>query len=80
MDQFLDPETDANCQFLDPETEKKYQFLYKNLLDTETDVMEQFLGDQKLTHYVIFWFLGYFPSSCISGLLGLFLVLYLCLY
>ena len=35
MDQFLDPETDANCQFLE-----------KNLLDPETDVMEKFLGPE----------------------------------
>ena len=46
MDQFLDPETDANRQFLDPETDKKFQFLDKNLLDPETDVMEQFLGPE----------------------------------
>ena len=44
MDQFLDPETDANCQFLVPETDKNDQFLDKNLLDPETDVIEQFLG------------------------------------
>ena len=46
MDQFLDPETDANRQFLDPETDKNFQFLDKNLLDPETDVMEQFLGPE----------------------------------
>ena len=46
MDQFVDPETDANRQFLDPETDKNFQFLDKNLLDPETDVMEQFLGPE----------------------------------
>ena len=46
MDQFLDPETDANRQFLDPETDKNFQFLDKNLLDPETDVMEQFLDPE----------------------------------
>ena len=29
-----------------PETDKNYQFLDKNLLDPESDVMEQFLGPE----------------------------------
>ena len=41
MDQFLDPETDANRQFLDPDTDKNYKFLDKNLLDPETDIMRE---------------------------------------
>ena len=36
MDQFLEPETDANRQFLDQKTDKNYQFLDKNLLNPET--------------------------------------------
>ena len=39
-------ETDNFCQFLYPETDKHFQILDKNLLDPETDVMEQFLGPE----------------------------------
>ena len=55
MDQFLNPETDPECQFLNPETDVKCQFLDQKNLNPESVIMDQFLDPETYKKDTSFW-------------------------